>query len=322
MARRYALWVLLPMGGAIILLAAFLAYVSLKNYDADFAARKGTLVSASVEPAGHTGEEQRFWLRLRGDAGLTTECGLLVPQERGIRFPAFILLGGKATGKYAIDYALGVKNVIIVAPDYPYEPRESYTALDALTDLPKIRQALYDMVPSVELVMDYLRTRKDVDTGRVVLLGYSFGAPYVPILASRDRRYAAAAMVYGGGDLQSLIRYNVRRYEGPLFSSIVGFLSGILLRPMEPLRYARDISPIPLIMINGEQDEQVPRKNTEMLFAAARQPKRIIWLPSHHVNPRDTALTRTIIRTLGRELETLHILPPAPGEWRDITPPR
>jgi dienelactone hydrolase len=234
-----------------------------------------------------------------------------VPEGKGKRFPAFILLGGKTTGKYAIDYALGVKDVIILAPDYPYTPRESYTVWDVVSDLPDIRQAMFDMVPSVELAMDYLWTREDVDTARVVLLGYSFGAPYVPALVSRDRRYSAAAIVFGGGDLHSMIRHNVGRYEGPLFSSFIGFVSGVLLRPLEPLRHIQNVSPTPLVMINGERDEQVPRRNTEVLFAAAREPKRMIWLPSRHVNPRDTALTRTIIDTLAAELKAIGILPPA-----------
>ena len=314
MARRFAFRVLCSVGLILLLLALSLAYLSFKNYDAEFSSRKGTLAAASVETAGTSGNQKRYWLKLRGDGGLTTECGLLVPPGQGTRFPAIVLLGGKATGRYAIDYALGVKDVIIVAPEYPYTPRESYTFLDVLTDLPAIRQALFDMMPSVELAMDYLWTRKDVDTGKVVLLGYSFGAPYVPALASRDRRFAVASMVYGGGDLESMIRHNVRRYEGPLFSSFFGFLSGLLLRPLEPLRHIQDVSPTPLIMINGEQDEQVPRRNTEMLFAAAREPKRIVWLPSRHVNPRDTTLTKTIIRTLSRELTHLGILPPTSQE--------
>jgi dienelactone hydrolase len=322
MVRRCATWGLLSIASIVLILAVALVYISFKNYDAEFASRKGNLAASSLEPAGQSGKEERYWLTLQGDAGLTVQCGLLVPRDKGIRFPAFILLGGKATGKYAIDYALGAKDVIIVAPDYSYEPRESYAVLDVLTDLPRIHQVLFDMVPSVELVMDYLRTREDVDTGRVVMLGYSFGAPYVPILASRDHRFAAAAMVYGGGDLRSMIHHNVRRYEGPLFSTFVGFLSGLLLRPMEPLHYVKNISPTPLIMINGEQDEQVPRENTEMLFAAAREPKRIIWLPSHHVNPRDTTLTRTIIRTLSQELGNLGVLPPDSHQSEDFTSPR
>jgi pimeloyl-ACP methyl ester carboxylesterase len=314
MPRRLISWVLLGTALVLGLLLLALVYVSMKDYDAEFAFTKGRLVAASLEPAGTREEGKRYWLTLRGDHGLTTECGLLVPAGRSGPFPAIVLLGGKTTGKYAVDYALGVRDVIIIAPDYPYTPRNSYTLLEVLSDLPAIRQTLFDMIPSVGLAMDYLWTRDNVDTGKVVLVGYSFGAPYVPYLTSHDRRFAAAIMVEGGGDLQSLIRFNVRRYKGPLFSSLVGFLSGVLLRPLEPLRHVKDVSPTPLVMINGEYDEQVPRKNTEVLFDAAREPKRLIWLPARHVHPRDTTLTRTIIKVLVNELSVLGVIPPASGK--------
>ncbi len=225
------------------------------------------------------------------------------------RFPAIILLGGKATGKYAIDYAIDINNVIILALDYPYEPRESYNFWTIAEDIPAVRQALIDMVPAAMLAADYLFRRVDVDTTKLVILGYSFGAPFVPVIVANDRRAAVAAMVYGGGELHSMIRHNVARFKGPVLSEFVGFLGGgLLLRPMEPMRFADKISPIPLVMINGKNDEQIPRYNTELFFNAAREPKNIVWLESKHVNPNNPELTRHIITTLKEELRMLKIL--------------
>lgn len=225
------------------------------------------------------------------------------------RYPAIILLGGKATGKYAIDYAFDINNVIILALDYPYEPRESYNFWTIAEDIPAVRKALIDMVPAAMLAADYLFSRDDVDTTKLVILGYSFGAPFVPVIVANDRRAAVAAMVYGGGELYSMIRHNVARYKGPVLSEFVGFLGGaLLLRPMEPMHFADKISPVPLIMINGENDEQVPRRNTEIFYNAAREPKKIVWLESKHVNPNNPELTRHIIATLKEELQRLNIL--------------
>ena len=142
----------------------------------------------------------------------------------------------------------------------------------------------------------------------VVMLGYSFGAPFVPCIMANDRRPAVAAMVYGGGDLRSLIGYNVERHEGRAAGVAVGMLSGLLLRPIEPLRFAPLISPKPLIMINGTHDEQVPRYNAELLFAAAREPKKQVWLESKHVNPVNVELTKQIVATLKKELISIGVL--------------
>jgi dienelactone hydrolase len=291
-----------------------LAYFYVKDYGEYFYSRRATLARSEVRAAGGGPLFEKSWLTLRNSEGFTVECGMLVPRrdDRGTgtqrRYPAIILMGGKATGKHAVDYTLDIQDVIIVAPDYAYEPRESYNVTQFLADVPAARLALLDMVPAVMLVTDYLFHRPDVDSTRLVLLGYSFGAPFVPCIIAHDRRAAVAAMVYGGAGLPSLIRHNVRRFEGPAFSELVAQIGGILLRPLEPLRYVEQIAPIPLILINGIHDEQIPRENVEMLYSRAREPKKIIWLESAHVNQRNVDLTRLIVKTLKSELTELQIL--------------
>jgi dienelactone hydrolase len=299
------LQVLIAFGGLALITAL---YFYTKNYGGYFESRRGKLAHVSVVSTGSDSLVEKSWLTVSNTGGLTIECGLLVPRAKHRRYPAIILMGGKRTGKYAVNYALNINNVIFVAPDYPYSPRESYTFTQLLSDVPEIRQALLDMVPSVMLLTDYLWQREDVDTTKLILIGYSFGAPLVPAVVTYDRRAAAAAMVYGGGNLRSLITHNVRRYEGALVSECIGMLGGLLLRPLEPMRYVERIAPTPLIMINGAQDEQIPRENVELLYAKAREPKKLVWLESKHVHPKNVELTKMIVKTLAHELALLGVL--------------
>ncbi len=55
-------------------------------------------------------------------------------------------------------------------------------------------------------------------------------------------------------------------------------------------------------MINGTNDEQVPRWSAELLYSAAGEPKTITWLESRHVRPDNVELTRMILTELKREL--------------------
>lgn len=305
MTRSHLKAVFVFFFASVLLLCGTILVLSYKDYSGYFQTHHGSLRDISVQRDSSAG---KFWVTLKNEAGFKVDCGLLIPQNRRTHSPAIILLGGKATGKYAVDYALDIDSVIILALDYPYEPRVSYTFWTIVQDIPAVRQALIDMVPASMLAMDYLHRRADVDTANIALVGYSFGAPFVPVIAAHDRRYAAAAMVYGGGELTSMIRHNVRRYEGALLSEFVGRLGGLLLHPLEPLLYSEKISPIPLVMINGMKDEQIPRSNTEMFYQAAKDPKRIIWLESTHVNPDNPDLTRQIIAVLKEELKRLRIL--------------
>jgi hypothetical protein len=304
--KRIRRWLLLLVTGvllgtpALVLLTLFL--LSRKDYAEDFRRRAGRLAGVSVESFGRSDGMDKQWVRLTSSSGLGVTCGILVPLAAGVRHPAIVLLGGKATGKHAVDYAFGAENVLIIALDYPYSPPESYTVLRFIGDVPAIRRAIFEMVPSVMLVAEYLRTRPDVDTTRVILMGYSFGAPFVPVIAAEERRFAKAILVFGGGDVGALIRHNVRRFEDEWVAGPAGWLGGLLSYPLEPLRFIGDVSPTPVLMINGTEDEQIPRVNAQMLFDRAREPKEIVWLESRHVHPRNTELTKLIISVVEREM--------------------
>lgn len=312
--RRVARWLL---GVLIVTLGAALALALLYAWetrnDGEFQERRGSIVGVTLDPYTRDSVAEKSFVRLHSSSGLRVTCGLLVPLRPQGKRPAVIVLGGKATGRYAVDYALGVDDVLILAPDYPYDPRPSYSVREFAADVPEIRRAIFDMVPSVMLAIDYLWTRSDVDTNRIILMGYSFGAPFVPVLLAQDRRVALAVMVYGGGDLTSMIRHNVARTESPVLAWIVGRLAGALLAPLEPMDHVGKISPIPLLMINGTEDEQIPRENTVMLYERALQPKELIWIDSRHVHPRNVELTRRIIGTIARELTERGILEARPG---------
>ena len=266
---------------------------------------KATLVSMPGDSV-----TDRAWLTLSNGRGLRVECGLLTPRAPGPH-PAMVVMAGRDTGKRGIQYVTGVRNLVVIALDYGYEPRDSYTTWTFIGDVPRMRRAALDLVPSALMALDYLRQRADVDTSRLILLGYSFGAPLVPAIAAHDRGLAVAAMAYGGGDLPSLISHNFRRSQSALTSDFVGGLAWLLLRPIEPMRYAGRIAPIPLVMVNGEMDELVPRENVEAFFRRAREPKRLVWLPSSHVNPGNVELSRRVAAALRGEMLELGVLTPA-----------
>jgi dienelactone hydrolase len=293
------------------LLLAYGLYYYQHDSAEDFVARKGTLVQCDIEQQGADSLGLHTRVTLRSSSGLKVVGGLITPAGIIVhrRYPAIVILGGKTNGNHGLEYAFGISNLVSMALDYRYEARESYSTRTLVADIWENRDAALDLFPSAQLAVDYLCSRPDVDTTKIILLGYNFGAPFVPGIVATDHRFSFAAMVYGCGDFRTLFKYNVARYEGPIVGDVAGAFAEVLLWPGEPMRYADRITPTPLLMINGEKDEFVPRANTEEFYAAAPEPKRIIWLNSGHVRPENFALTENIVAKLGEELHAKGLLP-------------
>jgi hypothetical protein len=306
--RILAYKVLSVLLACVFLIGFFGVFYYFKDFSRAFVQRKGTLVRAEADSIDSSSLFRKSWLTLVNSDGFTVRCGLLEPRDVTKKYPAVILLGGIATGRHAVDYVVGLKNIFILAVDYPYTPRENYNVAQVVQDLPNVRSALLDMPPSTLLALDYLQSRPDVESSKIILLGYSFGGPLVPAIVAIDHRFAAAVMAYSGGGLYSLLYHNARRWEGALVSEFVAVSGWWLLRPVEPMRFAVAIAPTPLLMINGEEDEQIPRANTEMFFNTAGSPKKIVWMESRHVHPDNVALTERIVGTMLDEMITQRIL--------------
>jgi fermentation-respiration switch protein FrsA (DUF1100 family) len=72
-----------------------------------------------------------------------------------------------------------------------------------------------------------------------------------------------------------------------------------------PERYIAQIAPRPIVMVNGIDDPQMPRSAVEALYAAAREPKALIWLRTGHLMPTDSVLVRALVDTAMSRLPAL-----------------
>ena len=66
----------------------------------------------------------------------------------------------------------------------------------------------------------------------------------------------------------------------------------------EPIRHARNIKALPMIIINGKDDEKIPYDSAEVLQKACNFAKEVVWLPSANVHPRNKKLNIEIINIL------------------------
>lgn len=252
-------------------------------------------------------------ITLRDDRGTFVNFALQQPTDSTRRCPAVVILGGVDIGKETLNYIDEKGDVIIAALAYPYDLSKITGWWSGVKEIGAMREAAFRTVAGALLVTDFLQQR-NVDTSRVILVGYSFGAPLVPAVMHLDERYKVGAILYGGGRLNELIAHNLNTGSGML-DRLLGTVAGYLLAPIEPLRHIVHISPRPLVMIQGKYDEFMPPVLAQELFDRALEPKDIIWLETEHMMPWKTELINRIVRTLRAWLEKKEYLPrPVIGE--------
>jgi len=291
--------IILFLSIVILILAIYITgeiYRSL-DYRNKFLERRGTLTESEERFVGESDGHLLFEIALESSTGIKTKGFLKAPAETGVPRPAFLILGGLRTGRKTLEYISNTNGIVMLALDYPYEGRTSrMNVWEFIGSVPRIRRAVIDTAPAAMTAVDYLLDRDDVDPGRIIVIGGSLGAFFVPAHAAIDDRPAAAVMIYGAGDIQSILRSS-QDVPG-ILSRPAGWLGAVLISPVEPLKYAGDISPRPLLMINGIQDPRIPARCSRLLHDAAKEPKTVKWLDTGHVTIRDEEFHQLISGTL------------------------
>lgn len=319
---RYRILAVVALSGAAKL---GLALWLLRDPEPVFAARQGTLAAVEARPAVRDGAMLDQEIVLTSTSGLTFEIAVRSPvAARPVggapagsggqaaqsetaptaRRQLFLILGGHSRGKGAGALIADTHGSIVASLEYPFDGDHAATGWGALAQIPAIRRALYATPPAVSLALDHLLTRPDVDPARVELVGASFGAPFATIAAARDPRVTRLWLAHGGGDVYGLIAQGLQREIAftPLRMGAAALGTLLISGPrFAPEVWIGRVAPRPVVMLNAEEDEKIPRRSVEVLWEAAREPKELVWLPGPHMQgSRPEVLERLVSEVMRR----------------------
>ncbi len=255
-----------------------------------FDARRSALESVREFPATEDGPTREQDVHLVATSGLGVEMAIRRPsadEPTIVRRPLFIVLGGAVRGKDAGKLIGDTRGAIFASIKYPYDGNLRATgAVEVLQQVPAIRRAFYDTPPAVQLALDYLLSRPDVDSTRIEMVGASFGAPFATIAAARDKRITRLWLAHGGGDSYALLEHNLKRdIPSPALRVPLAHLANVLISGprFTPEAWIAQVAPRPVMMLNADQDEQIPRSSVALLYVSAGNPKELVWLPGKHM---------------------------------------
>jgi len=289
----------------------YLAGESYKDRDdlARLVSRRAGLASVSEAILEAGPNHTLVHVALRDARGIEVEGHLLLPAAGEPPHRVLLILGGVRTGRRTVDFLGDTGDWIVLALDYPYRGKKSgLSRREFIALLPEMRRAMVDAVPATMLAVDYLWRRGDVDRGRVVLAGGSFGALFAPAIGAADDRISAVAILFGAGDLEALIDANLD-VAWPA-RPVAAWLGSVIVSPLEPLKYIGRISPRPVFLLNGTEDPTMPERCSRALHEAAREPKAVRWLPLGHADVRSTEFHGQVVSEFAAWLRGIGFLGP------------
>lgn len=267
--------------------------------------RRSRLLAVDEGAATLVDGHRIYEVRLRAASGLVVDLLVKRPavDTAGLTRPVALLLGGRETGREAAKLIPDTRGTVVAALSYPYAGPHRVRGLGALRHVPAMRQAVFDTPPAVMLAADYLLAQPGVDSAALDGVGVSLGVPFMTIAAAMDRRIGRVWAIHGSAGAYEPIEHNLRRQIGnPIMRGMVAWFASraVLGDELAPEHWVGRIAPRPFVMINAADDERMPRRLVERLFASAREPKSETWLPGGHVRPEPAVARRLVDLVLDR----------------------
>jgi len=264
-----------------------------------FPARRGTVAAVTRDSATIENGHRIEAVTVRSTSGVTVPMLVKRPLEERPA-PLVLILGGHATGRDAARLIPDTRGRVVVALSYPYTGPHRMKGLDVLKWAPDIRQALHDTPPAIQLALDWLLQQPWVNAREVHGVGASLGTPFMTVAAAIDRRITHVWSVHGAGRSRDLLAHNAKESMPALFAPLAGTLADVIVAGpyLTPERWVARIAPRPFMMVNATEDERLPRPAIEALYAAAAQPKQIVWLPGKHVQRNRPEVVRALVTTV------------------------
>ncbi len=138
----------------------------------------------------------------------------------------------------------------------------------------------------LQAAIDYLWGLADIDKSLLSLVGFSAGAAVSVYVASRDERVSGVAacacpadfsLILDGNGWQSYLArfHNIGAIRDTGFpASVEEWLDGF--RQVTPVNHIADVTPRPLLLVHGSQDETVPVSHARRLYDTANDPKQLV----------------------------------------------
>jgi esterase/lipase len=130
---------------------------------------------------------------------------------------------------------------------------------------------------------------------KIIIVGVSFGAIFVPatyhLAKNNNVLLSNCVLAYAGADLYEIFLNAFKNYK--IFKKPLAFFANELFKDLDP-KYHLNYITSKMLIINGMNDEYIPKKSVELLQKNAPSNKTIINLDSKHIQPEKNSLLNKV----------------------------
>ncbi len=214
------------------------------------------------------GTEQRIDLVYGRD---TVPAVWLTPPSAGGPHTAALLLHGFASSKERMAQSIGrsllARRVASLALDLPFHG-DRVSASGGISKNPLVLVGAWrSAVSEARAAVEWMSTQPGVDDDRLGVLGYSLGG-FLALMTAADEPRLRVVALAAAGDLPDQTPY-----------------AAMVRKLVNPLDAARRLAGRPLLLVNGRRDTTTRPAQAERLFAAAGEPKELVWYEGGHWPP-------------------------------------
>lgn len=139
-----------------------------------------------------------------------------------------------------------------------------YERFVAMEELLKGKSMTHRMLYDLSTALNYLTSRKDVDSERIGCVGHSMGGMQTLYLAAIDERIKAAVISGALSTFESIIKNQINHCFFP-------YLPGLLEKGIDMGDILGMIAPRPVLVISAKYDEWMPIKGAKEAYQKAKK---------------------------------------------------
>ena len=199
--------------------------------------------------------------------------------------PVLFILGGLETGFDSVQHVSDIGDNIIVGYNWPINSKLP-KGISILTEFPSIYKGIYKSPGQIAKAIEWVSDQSWSEKEKISLLGFSIGAIASPavqhIIENRGlTNIGWTVLAYGGTNIGQLVNSNPNikpKWAKPLF----GWIIQLLFNPIDPKEHLEYISGN-FLLINGKDDEFIPKESSSLMQKLTPSPKNIILLDGKHM---------------------------------------